>query len=187
MPIHAGPVLALAALLVVAGASKLRDPAPTAGALAAAGFPHHRVAVIVLGVVEIGLGTAVIAFGDGYAALAAGAVYGGFAWFVVVALRRRLPIASCGCLGAIDTPPSRVHLVLDLVAVALLVSAWVQPIGPLGGLPGQPPDVVVPFLAFTGVTVYLLYASIAVLPLARPPAPAPSVSLPSPTRRSRRG
>lgn len=180
MPAHAGPVLALALLLAVAGVSKLARPAPTSGALRAAGLPHTLPAVRLLGAAEVVVGVAMVVEGGRLPTALAAAMYAGFAWFVANALRKRLPISSCGCLGAVETPPSKVHVVANLGAVAILDFAVADPIGPWGGLLGEPLSVVAPFLAFLGVTVYLLYAVIAVLPLtARPPTRTTRLPMPS--------
>ena len=49
--------------------------------------------------------------------------YLAFAGFVVVALRTGAPISSCGCFGKVDTPPSVVHVVLDLAFAGVAVAA----------------------------------------------------------------
>ena len=164
MPVLSGPVMALMALLTLAGFYKIQDPSPTAGALRAAGLPHSERLVRLLGLVEIAIGAAWLVQGSAVTAIAGAVVYGGFAWFVVNALRRRLPISSCGCLGATDTPPTKGHIVVNVLATITLLAAAVIPVGPLGGLAGQGLDVVVPYVLFTLATVYLLYAVIAVLP-----------------------
>ena len=46
-----------------------------------------------------------------------------FAAFVVVALRSGAPISSCGCFGKADTPPSVVHVVLDLLFAGVATAA----------------------------------------------------------------
>ena len=56
--------------------------------------------------------------GPVFAALVA-VSYLAFAGFVVVALRSGAPISSCGCFGKVDTPPSLVHVVIDLVLAAV--------------------------------------------------------------------
>jgi len=41
--------------------------------------------------------------------------YALFAGVVAYAMARGGPLATCGCFGRPDTPPTRVHLVVDLV------------------------------------------------------------------------
>lgn len=181
MAVHTGPVLALMALLAVAGVTKLRSPGTTAGALEAAGFPHSRLAVRLLGLFEVAVGLVGIVRGGWVASFAGAVLYASFALFVFHILRNRLSISSCGCLGAAETPPSIVHVVVNLAAAATLVYAMISPIGPWGGLAGAPLGESLPLAAFTGVTIYLLYAVIAVLPRGRAPRSHTPIGL-SPTR-----
>ncbi len=164
MPIHSGPVMAFVVLLMLAGVYKLQDPAPTAGALRGAGLPGSVVIVRGLALLEIGAGAAWLVFGGVWSALAVGALYLGFAGFVLVALWRDLPIASCGCLGSTDTPPSWIHVIANSSGAGFLIWAAVDPIGPLGGLVDEAWSIVVPYLLFVASAVYLLYALLAVLP-----------------------
>ena len=104
-----------AALLILSGGAKLGDPAPTQGALRSARLPAGRPAVWLLALAEIGAGVAGLLYG-GAAALGVGAIYLGFAAFVGLALLRRIPLQSCGCFGQEDTPPTRLHLMVNLAA-----------------------------------------------------------------------
>jgi hypothetical protein len=184
MPVHSGPVVALAVLLLIAGAQKVVDPSNTSGALRAAGLPGDLALVRLLGAVEAALAAAFIVTGAPWAAVGAGVSYAGFSWFVANALIKRLPISSCGCLGAAETPPSLVHLVVNLVAVALFALAAIIPVGPLGGLWGEEMSIVMPYLLFLAAVVYFLYAALTVLPLGfRPRRRVTAASLPDPVRR----
>ncbi len=153
-----------ALLLVGAGFMKVRDPAPTSGALAAAGLPAPRPAALTLGVAEIVIGAGALLVGGRWFGGAVAAVYSGFAGFVGVALARRLPIQSCGCFGRTDTPPSWLHVTSNVAAVA--GAAWYAAVDgtslpamladqPLGGLP---------YLAFLATGVAALYLILAELP-----------------------
>lgn len=167
MPLLSGPFLAISALLVVAGVMKLRRPAFTAGALSAVGLPGSDTLVRLLGVTEIVVGVAAAASGARLWALAVAVFYMAFALFVAHALRRRTPIATCGCFGSPDTPPTVGHLVLNLgSAAAALVVAW-RPVGRFVGLPALDPWTGVAFLIFSAATVYLMYAIVNVLPQRR--------------------
>ena len=168
MVAHSGPTLALLGLLALAGGMKLASPDLTSGALRAAGLPHARVFVRGIGLVEVLIGVTGIVLGSSIVAFSAAAFYAGFAWFVIHALRHRLPISSCGCFGAAETPPSINHLIVNIGAVLVLTIAGFFPIGPWGGIDQLTPGLAVAFIAFTGVMIYLLYAILAVLPPLQP-------------------
>ena len=73
-----------------------------------------RVAVRIGGAIEVVIGVAALLVGGPVLCALVAASYLAFAGFVVVALRTGAPISSCGCFGKVDTPPSVVHVVLDL-------------------------------------------------------------------------
>ena len=132
----AGPFLAAGGLLVVAGLPKLRDPLPLVRALRTTGLPAPGPLVRLLALAEVALGvTAVVAPGRGTAALVAVA-YAGFTAFVALAVRRGGVLASCGCFGRPDTPPTRAHLVLTAGATATAAALAVSPPG--AGVGAQP-------------------------------------------------
>lgn len=105
-------------LLILTGGAKLRRPRDTARALSATGIPFPLAATYVLAWAEVVIGTASIVTGSAAALGAQAALYGLFLVWVVVALARDIPIASCGCLGRDDTPPHTGHLVLNAAGVA---------------------------------------------------------------------
>lgn len=109
----------LGAVLVLAGAAKLRRPAGTSGALAAAGLPSSPVVVHGLGALELAVGIAVLTVGGTIPSLLAAAVYAGFTLFAAV--HRRQDGASCGCFGAEASPLTGAHVVVDAVAAAVAV------------------------------------------------------------------
>ena len=155
-------------LLALAGAMKVASPDLTSGALRAAGLPNGRMIVRGIGIVEVAIGVAAIVLGTSIPAFAAAAVYAGFAWFVVNALRKKLPIASCGCFGAAETPPSINHVLVNVAGVVVLVIAGLFPIGPFGGIAELSLGLALAFVAFTAATAFMLYAVLAVLPLVQP-------------------
>jgi hypothetical protein len=169
-------------LLALAGGMKMVNPELTSGALRAAQLPDSRILVRTIGLVEVLVGVSGVVVGNSIAAFLAAALYAGFAWFVINALRQRLPISSCGCLGATETPPGLNHVVLNVGAVIVLVFAGLFPIGPWGGIDQLAPGAAAAFVGFTGVTIYVLYAILAVLSQRRAPAGAASLHL-SLTRR----
>ena len=159
----AGPYAAAAVLLVVAGLSKLRRPRDTARALTLLGLPVHDRTVRLIGAGEIALGTtALLVDGLVIAALVAVA-YAVFAAVVALALVRGGPLSSCGCFGRPDTPPTRLHLVLNLAAAG--VAATVP--APLAAVMADDTARAVPFAALVALTAWFGYLAIARLPQLR--------------------
>lgn len=156
--------MAFALLLSASGALKLWKPKYTRGALRAAGLPSAKALVVTLGLAEIVVGLAVVTTGHALSALAMALLYASFALFVTHALRQGVPVASCGCFGRPDTPPSWIHVVVNVIGFGLGVAASLSPLGPWAGLGDQPISVTLPFITFTLVSVYLLYGVLAVLP-----------------------
>lgn len=161
----AGPYVVAAALLALGGLVKVRRPAPTARALRAAGLGPLAPAARLLGVAEVTVGVGALAVDSVVAGGLLAAFYLGFAAFVALALTRTTPVGDCGCFGGGDSPPSLVHLVLDLAAAAVATAVALGPGGMSlpSALDGQPLGGV-PFLALTLVVAGLAYAALAVLP-----------------------
>ena len=159
MDVVAAPYLAAALLLVVAGVAKALDPLSLVRALRSAGLavraPLLSRFVRVAAVFEAAVGAVAVVAPSRTAALAVAASYAGFTLFVLQALRSGSPLASCGCFGKADTPPTRLHaLVTGALALAALVAA---------DRPGV--DIGVGLVVVTGVLAYLTYLVLAVLPL----------------------
>ncbi len=123
------PILS-AGLLVAAGVAKLLAPGPTAQVLLDVGAPVPTPLARVVGVVELTVGLWALALGGPVAWLAVGACYVTFAGFLGFVMRRVPNAGSCGCAGARAVPPSRLHLVLNLVAAGSCLVAAVA------GVPG---------------------------------------------------
>jgi hypothetical protein len=124
------PYLAATVLLGAAGVAKVIRPGDTATALAAAGWPAGPTAVRAGAAAEVAVAALAIAVpGPATGALMAVA-YTAFAVFVLVALRRGWALASCGCFGRPDTPPTSAHAALNAGAAASAV--WWAAAG-LGG------------------------------------------------------
>ena len=161
----AGPVVVMSVLLALAGAMKVAQPASTMGALRAMRLPSSPGVVRVLGVVEIVVAAAAgITFERPLLALLA-AMYLAFAAFVAAALGANTPLQSCGCFGRADTPPSTVHLGLNLTAacVALVAAATSTP--SLTDTLSDQPWSGIPFAFLVAVSVYLCVTLLTVLPL----------------------
>ena len=128
----AGPLHLVALVLVISGAQKVIDPGPPTQAMRDAGVPmlprRGTWPGRALGVVEAATGLAVITTPWPGASLWMGAFYLALAGFVVL-LRRRDDTAGCGCFGASSAPPTRLHVIANLVAAAVAVAA------PIAGMP----------------------------------------------------
>jgi hypothetical protein len=167
-----GPVLVLTALLALAGGFKLQRPAPTAGALRAMHLPNRLAYVRALGAAELVLGVAALVTGARPLLALTAAAYLAFAAFVAAALLSGSPLQSCGCFGQLDTPPSAVHLTVNVTAaVVLLIAA-------AGNLP-KPADVLadqpwhaLPFVFLVLVSLELSYLVLTLLPAVLVPARA---------------
>ena len=183
MPVHSGPATAVMLLLLIAGVQKMVDPASTSGAMRSAGLPSSWLVVRLLGTAEFAAAGAFFVFGGPWPALVGAVFYLGCAGFVAMALVKDLPISSCGCLGTTETPPSLVHVMVNLGAVAILMTAAIIPIQPLGGLAGESAGVVVPYVVVVGAIAYLLYGMLTALPLVGKRAIQGAMPLPVPGRR----
>jgi hypothetical protein len=163
--ILAGPFAIAAALLVVGGAFKAVDPADSAHALAVLGVPRARVLVRVGGAVEVAVGVCALLVGGPVFAVLVAVSYAAFAGFVLVALHAGRPISSCGCFGKVDTPPSTVHVVIDLAAavVAVVVAVAGDTVALSKVLAAQP-LAGVPFVLLLLVGMYAVFLAFTALP-----------------------
>jgi hypothetical protein len=160
----AGPFAIAAALLVAGGVAKAARPGDTANALGAVGLPRSTLLVRLGGLGEAAVGIAALAVGDRITALLVAISYLSFTVFVAAALRTGAPIASCGCFGKADTPPTRLHVAFNLGAVAAAVAVAAQPSAGLGTeLPGQP-LAGVPFLLLVACGVGVAFLLLSSLP-----------------------
>jgi hypothetical protein len=166
----AAPFLASAALLVVAGVPKVRDPLPLVRAVRTAGLPLGRTSVRVLAALEVLVGVwAVAAPGRLVAGLVA-AAYLVFTAFVLWTLRRGGFLTSCGCFGKADTPPTRSHAFVTgaaavgaaLVAADPAAGTWLSSTTSAGDVAGT--------LALAGLLGFLAWQVLAVLPTTAPAA-----------------
>ncbi|MHB1929182.1 MAG: MauE/DoxX family redox-associated membrane protein [Acidimicrobiales bacterium] len=165
-----GLYLAAATLLVAAGVAKAARPGDTARALGASlrWWPRRRsdLVVRVAATGEAALGAAALAWPARPIATAVALSFACFTMFVVIARRRGGALATCGCFGRPDTPPTIAHLVVDGAAAA--AAAGVAAAGP----PGTVAAVLArqwahgwPVLAGAGVAAWLAY--LVLVPLTR--------------------
>ncbi|HEY5889773.1 MAG TPA: MauE/DoxX family redox-associated membrane protein [Acidimicrobiia bacterium] len=114
------------ALLVATGMAKVVKPFDTARAIRAMGLQVNDNAARLLGLAEISIGVSVLVTRSAPAYIAQGVMYLSFLVWIVAALRRSVPVASCGCLGTPDTPPYWGHIVVNVVAVASSIGAGLE-------------------------------------------------------------
>ncbi len=118
-PILFAPFMASSLVLMGGGAAKLVHPADTANAIARLGVPRAGVFVRLLAAVEVAVGIWALLDPSPLSATLVGASYAGFAVVVGLALRRHLPLSTCGCFGEPDTPPTLAHLGITVVAAVI--------------------------------------------------------------------
>lgn len=143
-----------AGLLMASGAAKLVHPDGVLTAMSSLGARIPRSAGRALGAIELTVGVLAFTTDGVLAPLGVGAFYLGFA-LIVMGLLRRGDAASCGCFGQVESPPSRLHLVLNLAAASTAFGH-----AAVGGWPS-----VVTFASDTagGVGLYLVFVSLGVV------------------------
>jgi hypothetical protein len=165
-----GVYLMAAGLLVVAGAAKAARPADTARALSSL-FPRvpvrrWRPLVRALAAAEAAVGVVAVAFPGRVPATVVAASYAAFTAFVLVARSRGGSLASCGCFGTPDTPPTVGHAVVTaILAAGAVVVAWAAPGGGVAGVLGHQYGHGVPLVAASVVGGW--FAFLVMAPLAR--------------------
>lgn len=164
MHILAGPYFAVAALLVLAGAHKVVRPGAAVLALGSVGARVPSWMVRVGALAECVVGFAAIFAGGALPATGVAASYAGFAVFVVVAFTKGGVVSSCGCFGKADTPPTGLHVAVNVACSALATSYATGSTLPLRDVVGEQPLAGAPFLAITGLCVWFVYLTLAMLP-----------------------
>lgn len=159
----AGPYFILAALLVVSGLPKLSNPANTAQALSSIGLPQKPWLGRAVGGVEIAIGIGTLAIGGRLSAAAFTVLYAGFAGFIVFGLRSSR-VKSCGCFGSQPTPPSALHLAVDLAAVAIGVAMVAKPVGDITAIMSLVPWAGVPLVLLVAIGTWLALLVLTLLP-----------------------
>ena len=167
-----GLYLIASGLLVAAGVGKAARPDDTARALAALlpgstspSLGGLRWAVRIGALVEAALGvTALVAPRPATAALVAPS-YVCFFGVVAYARRRGGPLATCGCFGRPDTPPTVLHMVLDLaLAAATVAVATRAPVhGTLATQLARQPWAGIPLLFVSAVGLWLTALALSAL------------------------
>jgi hypothetical protein len=165
----AGPFAIASVLLAIGGAFKALRPGDTANALVAVGVPvpsvlPTRVVVRAGGIVEMSIGVAALFAGGPVLCALVAVSYLAFAGFVVVALRAGAPISSCGCFGKVDTPPSVVHVVLDVAFAGVAVAAAFTGNVGLPDVLADQPLAGVPFVMLLVIGCSLTFLAFSALP-----------------------
>jgi Methylamine utilisation protein MauE len=157
---------AVAGLLALAGALKLRAPARGAEAYPAPGPALGAGGARAVGVLELGLGAvALIAPGRLVAAIVAAA----FAAFAAYSARLvAVGGGDCGCFGEEEDAGTLGpgHVALDLACAAIAVVAVIDPPRAIASLVGDAPLAGAALAAGVAAAVYALYLVYTVLPLA---------------------
>jgi hypothetical protein len=165
MTVVAGPVFALALVVGAAGVLKLGRPESAVVALRTAGLPHPVVGVRLLGLAEISLAAAVLAFGSALTTVALALAYAGFAGFAALLMVRSDRAASCGCFGvASAAPTTALHVGVNIGAALVAIVAVAWPPGALGDVMVDQPLAGVPFLVLTGALAWMVIAVLTVVP-----------------------
>ena len=160
----AGPFAIAAALLVAGGLLKSARPDDTATALRESGLPVSALLVRVGGLAEAALGAAALVTGNRVTAVLVAVSYLAFAGFVALALNRHTPLATCGCFGKEDSPPTRLHVVITAAAAGAGLAVAVQPGVGLAAIVRHQPLAGVPFLLLLVCGVAFAYLALTDVP-----------------------
>jgi hypothetical protein len=158
-----GGIHALALLLLVAAAAKLRRPLPAVVALHQAGLPASSLLVRLLSLGEIALAAAVLMAGGAGPALALAALHLGFAAFLVRLRARAGEGASCGCFGA-DAPADRLHVAANLAGAGVAVLAAATGPRSLLSTLGAQPALGLPYLVLVALAAQAMLLVLTGLP-----------------------
>jgi hypothetical protein len=165
-----GPFLAAAALLVLAGLPKVADPSSLVLALRSVGLPARPVLGRLLAAGEIAVGCVALVAPGRVSGVLVAAAYLVFTAFVGLALSRGGVLASCGCFGRPDTPPTRSHLAVTAgLAAAGGAMAWAPPQS-VWSTAAQQPATFATLVGFAALVAGLAYLALAVLPTVTPAA-----------------
>lgn len=170
-----GIFLVAAGLLAAAGVAKSARPGDTARALAELsrrgerrGLPMSVLspAVRLLAGLEAVIGLAALVYPNRVLAALVAASYLAFAGFVLYARAKGGVLATCGCFGSPDTPPTVLHAVVDLGLCAGGVGVAVAGVsGTIGAVLADQPYHGVPLVVASVLTAGLAFAVLS--PLAR--------------------
>jgi len=118
----AGIFFVVCEVLLISGIAKILFPSPTQSALSTVGLPSSLFFVRSLGLIEILSGVLGILLGGIYLPVIIGALFAFFTIFILFALRNG-QVASCGCFGATESPPSLLHVFANLLFMVIALLA----------------------------------------------------------------
>jgi hypothetical protein len=121
------PFAVAAALLVIAGAVKVIEPARAVGSLRAAGASIPAAGVRAIGTMEAALGTAAALEPSALTATGLALAYAAFSVFLLRLMRRGDEALDCGCFGGSGAEARPAHVALNAVAGAVCVAAAISP------------------------------------------------------------
>ena len=157
------PILLAAAVLCVAGVSKLRSPAAAVRAFAALGLPAHATLVRALAACELALGVWCALEPSGAAAAAVACLYTAFAGAAALLAGRQ---SSCGCFGDEELPASLWQSVLSGMLALAALAAILTPVQGLGWVLGRPALEAGAFVIGTAGAAYATVLTYTLLPQA---------------------
>ncbi len=169
-----GPYLVACALLMIAGVMKLLRPDHTARAIALVvpvrlrrplQFRSLRVLIRVGALAEVVLGTVAMFLPRPLPAALVATSYAVFVGVVVYVRSKGGSLASCGCFGTLDTPATRLHVIINSgLAIAGVAGALDAPAGgsTVSILAGQP-LYGVPFVAVGSLGIWLTFLALSSL------------------------
>jgi hypothetical protein len=158
VPPAAGPLAVASLLLVAGGAAKVVRPDTTTKALRALGLPVGPLLVRTGAATELAVGLGALTAGGTVAGVLVAVSYATFVVFVTGALVRGTPLATCACFGESDTPPTALHVIVDLaLATGAVLAAATHTAKPLLALD---PAVAVG----AGVAAYVTFLLLSALP-----------------------
>lgn len=177
-----GPFLVVCVILAVGGAAKIATPLQARRAIRAVGLELPLWSVRLLGAAEIALAGAAALKGGVVLPIAVGMAYLAFAAFVVLMLRSGVG-TSCGCFGSASTPPSNLHIAVNVAAAAAAVGA--AGVDGLVTTLGDQAGAGLPLVALVLVGSYATYLILTALPtvLAPPEQRVASFALADPGHR----
>jgi hypothetical protein len=153
------------ALLVVAGAAKVRSSASARGALGAVGLNLPSPSIRALGAAEIAIGAAAAFRPTALTGALVAVLYGGFTAFVLLSLRRP-NVAPCGCFGAAETEVGPLHAALNAAACAVGIAAAIAPPRGIGWVLGREPLSAVSLALGMAAATFAAYLAFTALPSA---------------------
>jgi hypothetical protein len=160
----AAPLAAAALLLAAGGLAKLVRPDGTVRALSSAALPGGRMLVRLGAVAEVAVGAGALLIRGPWGPAAVAAAYLLFVAFLARSMQTARGAGSCGCFGATDAPPSRIHVGVDVAAAGAALTAAVTGWPGLGDVLGSQPGAGLPFLFLVAITSYLAYLVLTALP-----------------------